>query len=59
MNTYTETSGFDADTDTASMSFWLRDAIRSLKGRDPVDALNDAEVLLVVITEHCKSLGIN
>ena len=31
-----------------STSFWLREAIKSLAQRDPLDALNDAETLLQV-----------
>lgn len=30
-------------------SYWLMEAVRDLKRRDPVDALNDAEALLHVI----------
>lgn len=29
-------------------SFWLRDAIAALEGRDPADAVNDLEVLLAL-----------
>ena len=36
-------------------SYWLREAIAVLLERDPVDALNDAELLVVIMTEHLDS----
>ncbi|WP_172600129.1 hypothetical protein [Sulfuricystis multivorans] len=32
-----------------SASFWLKEALRKSITRDPVDALNDAEVLVAVL----------
>lgn len=37
-------------------SFWLRDAINAALKRDPVDALNDAEVLVAVLKSHLDSI---
>jgi hypothetical protein len=36
----------------SSASYWLQDAIRSLATRDPVDALNDVEILLKIQRER-------
>ena len=36
-------------------SFWLKDALRSAKARDPVDAANDAEVLFRLLDERCHN----
>lgn len=33
-------------------SFWLKNALRSALNRDPVDALNDAELLVVTLKER-------
>lgn len=33
----------------AGMSYWLRDALRAAVARDPVDAVDDAELLLVLL----------
>lgn len=38
-------------TDTATMSYWLRDALKTAKQRDPIDAVNDAEYLLETLKE--------
>lgn len=35
-----------------SASCWLKDAIRAMLDRNPVDALNDAEVLRVAVKDH-------
>ena len=37
-------------------SFWLKDALRSALARDPVDAANDAELLLSVLSAHCEAV---
>jgi hypothetical protein len=37
-------------------SFWLKDALRSALGRDPVDAANDAEVLAELLEERCQEI---
>lgn len=37
-------------------SFWLKDALRSALSRDPVDAVNDAEVLARLLEERCRSI---
>jgi hypothetical protein len=38
--------------DDPAASFWLKNALQSALNRDPVDALNDAEVLVVVLKER-------
>ncbi len=38
--------------DDPATSFWLKNALRSALNRDPVDALNDAEVLVVALKER-------
>ncbi len=35
-------------------SFWLKQAIKDNLERDPVDALGDAEVLVVVLQNHLQ-----
>ncbi len=37
-----------------SVSFWLKDAIRSSLDRDPVDAVNDVEDLLAILSERLQ-----
>ena len=37
-----------------STSYWLRDALKSAMKRDPVDAINDAEALLKLLTAWHK-----
>tara|TARA_R110000744_G_scaffold26147_12_gene64526 strand:+ start:672 stop:851 length:180 start_codon:yes stop_codon:yes gene_type:complete len=44
MNTYGERT-HNTESETV-MSYWLRDAIKSLESRDIVDAINDVEILL-------------
>ncbi|MCE8001161.1 MAG: hypothetical protein HEP70_20225 [Rhodobiaceae bacterium] len=39
-----------------TQSNWLREAKLSLLQRDPVDALNDAEALLMFAQKHLDSL---
>ena len=40
------------------VSFWLKKAIKENRVRDPVDALNDAELLLDVLKKRCsEALG--
>ena len=40
------------------VSFWLKKAIKENLVRDPVDALNDAEILLEVLKKRCsEALG--
>lgn len=36
-------------------SFWLKESLRSALARDPVDALNDADVLVAVLDRHARS----
>lgn len=38
--------------DDPAASFWLKNALRSALNRDPVDALNDAEWLVVALKER-------
>ena len=37
-------------------SIWLKDALRSALGRDPVDAARDAELLALVLAARADSL---
>lgn len=39
-----------------SVSFWLKDAIRALDARDPVDAAKDADLLAALFNGKCKAL---
>lgn len=39
-----------------SVSNWLKDAIRSALRRDPVDALDDAETLCIVLRERLERI---
>ena len=39
------------------ISFWLKDAIRANLKRDPVDALNDAELLANVMKRRLEQLS--
>lgn len=39
-----------------SVSFWLKDALRAMTGRDVVDALNDAELLVKVLTARFEEI---
>lgn len=38
--------------DDPAASFWLKNALRSALDRDPVDASNDAELLVVALKER-------
>jgi len=38
--------------DEPCASFWIKNALRSALGRDPVDALNDAELLVNILQEN-------
>lgn len=40
--------------ESPSVSNWLKDSLRSLVARDPVDAANDAELLSAVMVARCK-----
>lgn len=42
-----------------SASFWLKEQLSNTKRRDPVDALNDAEALVLVLKERLQSMGFN
>jgi hypothetical protein len=39
-----------------SASSWLKAALRSALGRDPVDAANDAEALARLLDHRCRSM---
>ena len=39
-----------------SVSFWLKDSIRALNGRDPVDALADAELLVEIMKQRLNDI---
>ncbi len=38
-------------------SYWLKGALFRVWQRDPVDALNDAEILVSVLTKKCDELS--
>ena len=38
--------------DDPCASFWIKNALRSVLERDPVDALNDAELLADILQEN-------
>lgn len=38
------------------MSPWLKEALRSALDRDPVDVLNDLELLAILLREHSQAL---
>lgn len=40
----------------ASASYWLKGAIVALDKRDPLDALRDAEVLVMVLKDRWNNL---
>ena len=42
--------------DDFATSFWLKHALDSALARDPVDAVNDAEVLLRVLRERLETV---
>ena len=42
------------EPDPRSSSKWLINAWETLKGRDPVDAANDAEYLLALCNQRCE-----
>jgi len=37
-------------------SYWIKDALRSALDRDPVDAVNDAEVLAKILKHKVKNI---
>lgn len=39
-----------------SVSFWIKDAIRQLERRDPVDARNDAQLLAQLFEQRLQDL---
>ena len=39
-----------------SASYWLKDAVRTALDRDPVDALNDAAVLYVLMNDNLNKI---
>jgi len=39
-----------------AISFWLKEAIRALDARDPVDAAKDADLLAALFDGKCKAL---
>jgi hypothetical protein len=42
--------------DDPSASYWLKNAIRSLAARDPVDAAKDAEILVDIMRARISEL---
>lgn len=40
-----------------SASFWLKEQLNVTKERDPVDALNDAEALVIVLKARLEPLA--
>lgn len=39
-------------------SFWLKNALQSALSRDPLDAVRDAEVLVIALRERCNEMFI-
>lgn len=37
-------------------SYWLKNALRALESRDPIDALNDAEALVAILETQLNEL---
>lgn len=37
-------------------SYWLKNAIKTALQRDPVDAVNDAEILVQVLRRRCDTV---
>jgi len=46
----------DAVLADPAASYWLKTALRSALGRDPVDAANDSEVLARLLVERCDKI---
>ena len=42
--------------DDPAASYWLKNAVNTALDRDPVDAVNDAEVLLEVLKRHLNAV---
>lgn len=42
----------EAILDDRAVSFWLKNALRSAIDRDPVDAVRDAELLVLALKER-------
>ena len=40
----------------SAASFWLKTALRSALGRDPVDAAQDSEILARLLEERCDKI---
>lgn len=38
-----------------SVSFWVKDALKTAVDRDPLDCLDDAELLVEIFTKVCDS----
>lgn len=47
----------DSIVNDPGASFWLKEQLSNTKRRDPVDALNDAEALVLVLKERLQSMG--
>jgi len=39
-----------------AVSFWLKDSLVAALSRDPVDAANDADVLVRLLSERCREI---
>lgn len=53
--TYQQMRG--AILDDRAASFWLQDAIRALDARDPIDAVNDAEILFKLMEVRSSEIA--
>lgn len=42
--------------DSPTVSYWLKDALKSALTRDPVDAVNDAELLVLILKDRMQRL---
>ena len=40
----------------STASFWLKNALQSALSRDPLDAVNDAEILVIALRERCNKV---
>jgi hypothetical protein len=48
--------GIDEVLVDPAASYWLKTALRSALGRDPVDAANDSEILARLLEERCNQI---
>lgn len=56
MNDPKSALSYDEILQSQDVSYWLKDAIKAAMQRDPVDALNDAELLVKVLRRRVGKL---